>query len=168
MLWNRKRSHSFCICQISHLKYLTLSRAIIYINCNFYCNTKYYVKQRQCTWLMMSSTQWYSSNSTNASIGASLNTDSFRLVSSHSFPLFSWWSSSSEILEALDFDGSRDTKSWAKCRHLTDKTTGQREIAIVWSYLAFIYLSFHFCFKLIIQTCYLPNFRFLAVILKLN
>ena len=131
-------------------------------------NTEYCAKQRQCTWLMMSSTQWYSSNSTNASIGASLNTDSFRLVSSHSFPLFSWWSSSSEILETLDFDGSRDTKSWAKCRHLTDKTTGQRESAIIWSYLAFIYLYFHFCFKLIIQSCVLPNFRFLAVIFKLN
>ena len=81
------------------------------------------------TWFIISSTQWYSSKSTKASIGASLSPVSFRLVSSHSFPLLPWWSSSREILETLDLGGNREAKSWAKCRHLTE-IINERQIGL--------------------------------------
>lgn len=98
------------------------------------------------TWFIISSTQWNSSKSTKASIGASLSPVSFRLVSSHSSPLLPWWSSSREILETLDFCGNRATKSWAKCRHLTEiikeRQIGlQMEIFICDKFFVFILFS---------------------------
>ena len=95
----------------------------------------------------MLSTQWFSRNTTNASIGASWKPTSFLFVSSHNFEAWPWWSSSSGSLVTFIFGGRLRTKSWAKCLHLTTRKEYQFIYLFIYLFIdayicALIYIYF--------------------------